>query len=242
MRKTSHLSLSRVYAGHSQRAAWGIAPHTTHKQRRTTFYIFYTRECEYTPALHSLLLLLAGDIEQNPGPITYPCPVCTRNWRPKRGALQCSSCLQWLCLNKKCSGLTNTKQYTPGWQCRCCQSAHNTDTNNNVPCSPIQIPVSPAARRALLPTPPFPPSPFRPPLSAASSSPPAIRRRLRGPSTPISISPSPSLPTTQVLDATLPSPPPPPPSPPGSPGRGGGGHADPPPFSCSRPPDAINCG
>ena len=37
-----------------------------------------------------LLLLLAGDIETNPGP--YPCPTCSRPYTRRMGSIQCPCC------------------------------------------------------------------------------------------------------------------------------------------------------
>ena len=104
--------------------------------------------------LCSLLLLLAGDIERNPGPSVL-CPVCHRNYSRSRGAVRCSSCSQWLCLSQHCSGLTNTRHYTPGWQCKICLPAPNIDIR--IPTPPHTAPTSaPCPSPAATPTPVFP--------------------------------------------------------------------------------------
>ena len=77
--------------GRGQRAARADA-HTTHGRRSHNTNIFCKWEWETSPDLHSLILL-AGDIEQNPGPPTYPYLVYHRAYSRRRGAVQCTVCL-----------------------------------------------------------------------------------------------------------------------------------------------------
>ena len=110
-------------------------------------HVFYPGgENESAPGLLSLLLLLSGDVELNPGP-SYPCPVCGRDYAPRRGAAQCSTCGQWLCLTTRCSGLTNTRQYTPGWCCLGCRPAPPTTHGSLRPSTPPPPAPPPAPRR-----------------------------------------------------------------------------------------------
>ena len=101
---------------HGERPACcpGFCPRLTYKSQSHTIYIFSRWECESTPVLHSLLLLLAGDVEQNPGP-TYPCPVCGRKFAKSRGASRCSGCVHWLCFTNTCSAWSHTRRYYHTW-------------------------------------------------------------------------------------------------------------------------------
>ena len=55
--------------------------------------VFFLRGSEETSAFLPLLLLLAGDIETNPGP--YPCLMCSRPYNRRMGSLQCPCCKSW---------------------------------------------------------------------------------------------------------------------------------------------------
>ena len=68
------------------------------------------------PALHlRSLLLRAGDIEVNPGPV---CRGCTKTIRRDITPITCSSCSQPY--HRTCSGLTRNKKSTQGFICRPC--------------------------------------------------------------------------------------------------------------------------
>ena len=95
----------------------GLCPDRRHEEPRQRHVFSPGGDCEPSPELLSLLLLLSGDVELNPGP--FPCPVCSRNYSRSRGTVGCSVCGRWLCLTRNCSGLTKTRQHTPGW----CRSA-----------------------------------------------------------------------------------------------------------------------
>ena len=84
--------------GRGQRAARADA-HTIHGRRSHNTNIFCKWEWETSPELHSLILL-AGDIEQNPGPPTYPCPVCHRAYSRRRARFS-APCVSsgFVCLN-----------------------------------------------------------------------------------------------------------------------------------------------
>ena len=64
-------------------------PYNTQKLSHNT-NIFCKWKWETSPDLHFLIILLAGDIEQNYGPPKYPCPVCHRAYSKRRGAVQCA--------------------------------------------------------------------------------------------------------------------------------------------------------
>lgn len=44
---------------------------------------------------HYWLLLLAGDIEVNPGPVRYPCTVCSKAVRKNQRGICCDRCESW---------------------------------------------------------------------------------------------------------------------------------------------------
>ena len=46
-------------------------------------------------SLFVVLVSRAGDVSQNPGPIKYPCTVCSRSVRSNQMALQCDCCQLW---------------------------------------------------------------------------------------------------------------------------------------------------
>ena len=53
----------------------------------------------------SYLVLLAGDVSLNPGPIIDQCAVCKKGCRRNQRAVQCDECDLWY--HAKCSGITN---------------------------------------------------------------------------------------------------------------------------------------
>ena len=70
-----------------------------------------------------LRLLLAGDVQQNPGPTTkYPCSVCTRNITTYGVSYMCNNCKNWVLA--KCSKLRNTNEYRQDkkWACSSCKA------------------------------------------------------------------------------------------------------------------------
>ena len=71
-----------------------------------------------------LLLLLGGDVSENPGPVRYPCTVCSRSVHSNHKALQCDNCQMWSHI--KCVSISNDyyavlQQTTDfSWQCPSC--------------------------------------------------------------------------------------------------------------------------
>ena len=130
--------------GRGQRAARTDA-HIIHRRRSHNTNIFCKWEWETSVDLHSLILL-ASDIEQNPCPPTYLCPVCHRAYSRRRGAVQCTVCQQWLCLSQHYSGISRIRHYTPGWICPGCQSPTQPLTSS-IPYSPLQTTRSTQAPR-----------------------------------------------------------------------------------------------
>ena len=76
------------------------------------------------------LLLLSGDVHQNPSPATkYPYSVCTSNVTSRGVSYMCNRCSGWV--HSKCSGLQNAAEYRriKNWTCISCSSPPtNTDT------------------------------------------------------------------------------------------------------------------
>lgn len=72
----------------------------------------------------NFLLLLAGDVLQNPGPIQYPCTVCSRCVRSNQRALQCDCCQLWThaaCADVGRSAYTDMQlKQNFNWQCPSC--------------------------------------------------------------------------------------------------------------------------
>jgi hypothetical protein len=52
----------------------------------------------------SILITLSGDIHQNPGPIKFPCSICSKPVKSNQAALQCDQCETWV--HTKCDGLS----------------------------------------------------------------------------------------------------------------------------------------
>ena len=68
------------------------------------------------------LLLLSGDVYQNPGPATkYPCSVCTSNVTSRGVSYMCNRCSGWV--HSKCSGLQNAAEYRQIKACSSCSSS-----------------------------------------------------------------------------------------------------------------------
>ena len=73
-----------------------------------------------------LLLLLAGDIEVNPGPVRkwkYPCGVCSAPVKSNQRGIQCDVCANWL--HTRCIGISNDlyedlKLSDESWCCKQC--------------------------------------------------------------------------------------------------------------------------
>ena len=71
----------------------------------------------------SYLVLLAGDVSLNPGPIIDPCAVCKKGCKRNQRAVQCDECDLWY--HAKCTGITNEDyksiaQPRANWSCNDC--------------------------------------------------------------------------------------------------------------------------
>ncbi|XP_076062668.1 uncharacterized protein LOC143037903 isoform X1 [Oratosquilla oratoria] len=127
-------------------------------------YVFSALRGDF-PAITPLLLLLAGDVESNPGTTTkYTCPTCSKpitSSRQTKGSVQCNMCKNWAHLT--CTTLADTNQYTNTWTCSTCppvtplpppqpQPTPLPTPNFPLPLPPISTPLP------LSPISPFPPS------------------------------------------------------------------------------------
>jgi len=69
------------------------------------------------------MVLLAGDIQQNPGPVKDPCLVCSRGCRKALKAIRCDICDQWFHAKRigmKASEYNQLCDLTKAWQCLKC--------------------------------------------------------------------------------------------------------------------------
>ena len=103
---------------------------------------FFTRGDKGSPAFLPLLLLLSGDIETNPGPVTkgpvIKCPACN-GFKWKQGGVICHQCGSWYRTIPKCSGVPYRTKPPPQWKCSKCQPPPiqpTTTTNPQPPTSP----------------------------------------------------------------------------------------------------------
>ena len=92
---------------------------------------------DYDPLL--LLLALAGDVHQNPGPSRYPCSVCFKNVTSQGTSYLCTRCSHWV--HSRCSGLRNAADYRKanGWICTACMTPPRPRTPSPPP-SPAHMP------------------------------------------------------------------------------------------------------
>ena len=72
------------------------------------------------------LLLLSGDINLHPGPIQYPCSVCTKAVRKK--IVCCDNCGWWI--HKKCYTPSKNVSNDSSYICRLCKDKKNDSSDN----------------------------------------------------------------------------------------------------------------
>ena len=71
------------------------------------------------------MVLLAGDIQENPGPVTDACAVCTKGCRKNQMAIQCDSCDKWFhakCISMKRTEYDKLCEPSLAWECITCLS------------------------------------------------------------------------------------------------------------------------
>ena len=78
------------------------------------------------------LLMIAGDISSNPGPVQYPCAVCSRAVAKNRQALLCDGCGKWCHIGPRCGNIKPNEYEilkeldSFEWTCPACQRRTNT--------------------------------------------------------------------------------------------------------------------
>ena len=98
---------------------------------------FYLRETRVSPSLKcavgirlvniatcaSCLVLLAGDVMENPGPVKDPCAVCTNGCRRNQKSIQCDLCDNWFhakCIDMGSDEFNHLSDPSMAWQCMKC--------------------------------------------------------------------------------------------------------------------------
>ena len=108
---------------------------TPHLQLSNSPVTFSSR-CSHTPAWLHLLLLLAGDVEMNPGPTrrktsrgpsnSWPCSSCAKPIYINQRSYFCYQCNLWV--HSRCSLLTHEKEHSTSWYCPACTSPPRTSS------------------------------------------------------------------------------------------------------------------
>ena len=104
--------------------------------------------------LCSILLLTAGDIEINPGPVKYPCGRCCKAVKSNQRGIFCEVCYQWFhtrCINMSNPEYQRLSLSDEGWCCHdCFKGAFPfNDTTCLMPLTHPLAPASPTTRRLL---------------------------------------------------------------------------------------------
>ena len=117
--------------------------------KRISLNHFKHKICRYKPKHLILLLLLAGDVESNPGPIRTArnkCNICSKTCTKKQRAIQCDSCDQWYhstCLHMNTPVYIALENKDVSWHCLQCGmpqfssglfDSHDLDTTNSYIC------------------------------------------------------------------------------------------------------------
>ncbi|CAG2202643.1 unnamed protein product [Mytilus edulis] len=119
---------------------------TQEKKKGTNNFL----QCGFT-----LLILLSGDIAQNPGPIKYPCGICHKPTKKNQRAIQCEDCLFWhhiKCINMSIHVYDElSNKIRESWFCKSCTLPsftnsffemsinEETDDLSNLPCHSTTI-------------------------------------------------------------------------------------------------------
>ena len=88
-------------------------------------------------SLAASLVVLAGDVSLNPGPIKDPCVLCAKGCRANQKAVQCDDCDRWFhakCMNMNHREYLDVSNSTANWCCTDCLfpgpfSPTNSDCN-----------------------------------------------------------------------------------------------------------------
>ena len=129
---------------------WSSKP--LHRYGRYTSDHHHHRSPCFSAFLTTLLLLTAGDVEENPGPVKYPCRKCTRPVRNNQQGIQCEVCYYWVharCIMMSSSEYDQLSTSDEAWCCPDCwkealpynnvsslslsQSAHSISLDSSAP-------------------------------------------------------------------------------------------------------------
>ena len=83
-------------------------------------------QCGFT-----VIIILYGDIAQNPGPIKHPCGLCHKPVRNNQRAIQCEDCFFWhhiKCINMTVKEYNDLSYSWESWFCRTCILPSFTDS------------------------------------------------------------------------------------------------------------------
>ena len=78
------------------------------------------------PSYYWLILLLAGDVETNPGPTRYPCTVCSKAVMSRQKVVKCTRCERWT--DASYGGISNTEYTNLRHQALCIEMTHHSST------------------------------------------------------------------------------------------------------------------
>ena len=87
----------------------------------------------------AFLVLLAGDVSSNPGPVNYPCGICSKGCRSNQKAVQCDGCDKWH--HTKCMNMGSDEYQSlainesSSWMCFSCLFP-GTECMNDSNCGP----------------------------------------------------------------------------------------------------------
>jgi len=79
----------------------------------------------------TLLILISGDIAENPGPIKFPCGSCAKPVKKNQKGIQCEDCLFWHhieCINLPVTDYITLSESSDSWYCSRCILPEFTDS------------------------------------------------------------------------------------------------------------------
>lgn len=78
---------------------------TTYARKNSCFHLVHANKSSRKVAI--IAILLCGDIHPNPGPVRFPCGVCTNPVAQNHHAVCCDSCDRWVHI--RCAGISQTE-------------------------------------------------------------------------------------------------------------------------------------
>ena len=79
----------------------------------------------------TLLILISGDIAENPGPFKFPCGSCAKSLKKNQKGIQCEDCLFWhhiKCINLPVIDYITLSETSDSWYCSRCILPEFTDS------------------------------------------------------------------------------------------------------------------